>query len=459
MNNFPDKIVNLFLSIKEEKQVPFTLEQFKAMSVKINPHDGSLDEVDNPVETVVWLCETYGYKEFVETAIDNLQREAEKEQLLRSIQKLKEENVIHAEPPICCAPYTSLNFDSTGNVNVCCYNRQHILGTYPNRTIKEMWDSPERKDLIAALSKLDFTRGCDLCYKGILALNKNILIKKYNTWRSSIYNDMPISMDFEFGTICNYECIMCGGKWSSSIRKNREKLTPLTSPYDDAFINQLKEFIPHLTTTNFLGGEPFLTPLYYKIWDSIAEINPNISVLVTTNGSILNTRIEDLFTRLPNMGILLSIDSLTEANYNFIRKNGNFNQVSKNIERLLQLGRLHSLLFCPLIQNIYETHKIVEFCYRNKLRLYFNTVHGPLGSRIKGIHENGTEQYVWNGRLMEKIEHVNDTLIPEFCLETLPKKELEKILEYLNCLLFYPEPYKTTIEGLKNLIQSYLTKN
>ena len=53
MNNFPDKIVNLFLSIKEEKQVPFTLEQFKAMSVKINPHDVTLVEVDNPVETVV----------------------------------------------------------------------------------------------------------------------------------------------------------------------------------------------------------------------------------------------------------------------------------------------------------------------------------------------------------------------------------------------------------------------
>jgi len=459
MSKFPEKIIDLFLAIKQERQAPFSTEQFKAMSVRINPHDGSLDEVDNPIETVVWLCDTYGYKEFVDTAIDNLYRESEREKLLTNIQVLKEENIIHREHPICCAPYTSLNFDSTGNVNVCCYNRQHVLGSYPNKTIKEMWNSTERKDLIAALSKLDFTKGCDLCYKGILALNKNILIKKFNSWRSSIYNDMPVNMDFEFGTVCNYECIMCGGKWSSSIRKNREKLPQLISPYDDAFVNQLKEFIPHLTTTNFLGGEPFLTPLYYKIWDSIAEINPNISVLVTTNGSILNKRIEDLFAKLPNMGILLSIDSLTESNYNFIRKNGNFNMVQKNIEKLLSLNRLYSLLFCPLIQNIYETHRIVDFCVKNKLRLYINTVHGPLGSRIKGIHENGKEEYVWNGLSMEKINHTNDVLIPEFCIETLSKQELKKIIEYLKCLLFYPEPYKTMLEGLINIIKGYLSKD
>ena len=389
MTNFPQKAIDEFLKIKIEKGLIFTEEQFKAMSVRINPQTGDIDEVDNPVDTVIWLCETYGYKDFAESAVDAMQKASERTELLEKIQILTEQNIIDKEPPVCCAPYTSLNFDSTGNVNVCCYNRQHVLGRYPERTIREMWNSTERKDLIKALSKLDFTKGCELCYKGILTLNKNILIKKFNIGRAHINNDMPTNMDFEFGTICNYECIMCGGKWSSSIRKNREKLPPLTASYDEAFVEQLKEFIPHLLTANFLGGEPFLTPLYYKIWDCMAELNPQLQILITSNGSIFNKRIENLFTRLPNMRILLSIDSLTETTYNFIRKNGNFASVSQTIDKLIQMNRLHSLLFCPMIQNIYETHKIVDFCYKNKLTLYINTVYGPLGSKIKGIHENG----------------------------------------------------------------------
>jgi hypothetical protein len=31
----------------------------------------------------------------------------------------------------CLAPFTTLNFDSSGNINVCCYNRTYSLGKYP----------------------------------------------------------------------------------------------------------------------------------------------------------------------------------------------------------------------------------------------------------------------------------------------------------------------------------------
>ena len=64
---------------------------------------------------------------------------------------------------------------------------------------------------------------------------------------------------------------MCGGKWSSAIRKNREGLPPLKNHYDKDFVKQIREFLPFLREARFIGGEPFLINLYYDIWEAITE--------------------------------------------------------------------------------------------------------------------------------------------------------------------------------------------
>src|SRR6185295_19977224 len=73
----------------------------------------------------------------------------------------------------------------------------------------------------------------------------------------------PKLMEFEISNVCNLECTMCTGFFSSSIRHNREHLPPIKTPYDDAFVRQLEPFVPHLKAARFLGGEPFLIRTYY----------------------------------------------------------------------------------------------------------------------------------------------------------------------------------------------------
>lgn len=48
---------------------------------------------------------------------------------------------------------------------------------------------------------------------------------------------------------------MCRGEFSSTIRKNREGLPPIDSPYDAAFFDQVEEFIPHLQSSRFSRRE------------------------------------------------------------------------------------------------------------------------------------------------------------------------------------------------------------
>jgi MoaA/NifB/PqqE/SkfB family radical SAM enzyme len=335
----------------------------------------------------------------------------------------------------CLAPYSTINFDTMGYMRVCCYNNEYIMGTYPEISLKNAWYNENRQNFINKLKKLDFSIGCTLCKKQIIEDDiQNALFSDFDSLENEISDEHPIVFNFDFGTICNYECIMCGGKWSSSIRKNREKLPPIKSPYDDSFVNQLEDFIPNLKFCNFLGGEPFLNPIYYKIWDLLLLKNPDINITIQTNGSIFNSKIKKYLESFPKLSIKISLDSLQEETYNKIRKNGNFNQVMKNIEDFKKYKVFTGISFCPMIQNVYELPDIVQYCIRNDIRLGLNDVHSHLGGKIKGIHEGESENTLaWIGstNTMQKINVNNSELIPEVALKTLPKSELEDIIKHL----------------------------
>src|SRR4051794_16093821 len=80
--------------------------------------------------------------------------------LLKEYNAARRPEVTHK---FCHAPYLSLNFHQSGNVNVCCYNRNHVLGRYPENTIEEMWVGAKLKELRRALEKPDLSLGCQGC--------------------------------------------------------------------------------------------------------------------------------------------------------------------------------------------------------------------------------------------------------------------------------------------------------
>jgi MoaA/NifB/PqqE/SkfB family radical SAM enzyme len=328
---------------------------------------------------------------------------------------------------VCNAPFVSLNFKSTGVVSACCMSRDYELGRYPESTLIDIWFGERVKAMREAIDKFDFSKGCTSCLKQITAGNyHNSLLAAFQHKTPPASNVFPTIFEFEISSICNYECIMCGGDWSSSIRKNREKLPPLRSPYDDEFLKQLTPFIPHLQCARFLGGEPFATPLYYKIWDTLYKYNPNIEIIITTNGSILNQNVINMFDKYKDVAICISIDSLNPDTYKFIRRNGNLDTVLKNIEKIRAYEReknrkiFNSIAVCPMIQNWQDIPDLLYFCDRENVNICFNTVTGILGTRIKGIHENGKEK--------QGITVSYDDLLPEVSIDTLPKETIAEII-------------------------------
>lgn len=281
---------------------------------------------------------------------------------------------------LCLAPQRSLYFGFRGNVSSCCFNKTHVLGRYPEQSLLEIWNGEQRHALDEALKKNDFSKGCHGCHDLINSGNfANLPAKNFDHLLASD-KGFPTKVDFELSNECNLECTMCRGEFSSAIRKNREDLPPIPSPYDHEFIRQLEAFIPHIEHSHFLGGEPFLIPIYLDIWEKMMQLNPSIRISVQTNATILSDRVKRILETMV-FDIAVSIDSFEKETYESIRKNAVYEKVMENIQWFRaycqRKGTKLTVSFCPMTGNWKELPKVVKHCNELDAKLFFNTVYFP----------------------------------------------------------------------------------
>ncbi len=280
------------------------------------------------------------------------------------------------EPCVCYAPTRSLYFDRYGNATACCFNRVHKLGKYPENSISEIISSEKRKLLQKELCRQNFMYGCQHCHKLIESENfDGVEARLYDTLKHQ--PDTPSEIIFELDNICNLQCAMCHEDFSSSIAREKG-IKKIESPYNQDFIAQLEPLVKNLKVAKFLGGEPFLIPIYYDIWDMIIKINPKCKINLQTNGTIYNNKIEE-YLKKGNFYIGVSIDSMQNENFERIRKNAKLDIVLENLDKFIKILRKKNnhinLSVCPMQQNIKEIPKIVEFCNSKNIFIYFNTVY------------------------------------------------------------------------------------
>ncbi len=278
----------------------------------------------------------------------------------------------------CYNPFVNLFFDIYGNAIACCRSHDNILGNYPQQSIAEIWFGEAAETMRQHMLHNDLNRGCDYCkfqiaskrYGGLPSMNAD----RYAHTKAGKY---PKILEFELSNTCNLQCVMCSGRASSSIRKNREKQPEIPSPYDDAFVEQLGEFIPHLKQAYFFGGEPFLIDIYYKIWDEILRLNPRLQVFAVSNGTIINPKVIDLLQKL-DFNLIVSLDALDENLAAEIRCGSNLQLVLHNIEQYRKYsGNRVSISHTPMTINWQETPKIVDFCNSMGARLNLSYVENP----------------------------------------------------------------------------------
>jgi len=284
---------------------------------------------------------------------------------------------------LCFAPFKSIRFAHNGYALACCHNRSAILGKYPEQSVREIWFGEPAQKLRRYILANDLSMGCQKCKQNINNRAFGSVDAQKFDYASDLENgntDYPVLMEFQIDNTCNLECIQCRGDNSSSIRKNRDQLPPFIEPYDDIFVDQLAEFLPHVKKIGFAGGEPLLGPINAKIWERCTELNPTARINVMTNGTTLNSRFKRVMEQ-GNFHMSVSIDSMIRETYESIRLNSNLDIVISNIDYFIDYSRRNnrhfSLHTCFMIQNWREIPDIVNYCNERDVLLYYHIVYFP----------------------------------------------------------------------------------
>ena len=332
---------------------------------------------------------------------------------------VEEFNRIRNTPPgtsACPAAVINLHFSQQGVVTACCFNRQQVLGVYPQDSLEDIWNGEPIRALRDALDNNDLSLGCQKCEQQLEARDYGGSHAHFYSFYARVLEQkrvarglqppagpdappVPMRLEFNIHNSCNLECVMCHGLASSSIRTRRERLAPMPNPYDETFVDQLEPFLPYVVEADFMGGEPFMIHAYQMLWERIAEVNPKMELCILTNATILDDKIKALLERI-NCLMHVSIDSMYKETYESIRKGASFDEVMANCMYYLDLMKRKGLPYtwrmCPMRQNWHEIPETVKWCNEKGITLMYNQVDSPVN----------------------------------FSLHTLPHDELQKIIDF-----------------------------
>jgi MoaA/NifB/PqqE/SkfB family radical SAM enzyme len=320
------------------------------------------------------------------------------------------------KPLFCYVPFNNMSFSFRGKTLACAYNQKVELGRYPENSVREMWfESEMGQELRNHMEHNDLSYGCKHCKyfaeHGKFSGLKPLVFDRYHNYKRVNY---PQVMEFELSNVCNFECVMCNGEVSSSVRKNRDGLSAVKSPYDDQFVEQLREFIPYLKEAKFYGGEPLLIPIYHKIWELMLTINPSIRIFLITNGSVMNQKVMELLER-GDFDIAVSMDSCRKDQLESIRLNLSYNEYLKNLEYFssyCQRRRKNLVISFTMMRiNWADFPEMVRFCNSMNASLYVSYLKHPVkfalwnleAAELRNIRLKLKEEKFPEGTRIEKI--------------------------------------------------------
>lgn len=296
---------------------------------------------------------------------------------------------------LCNAPVTNLYFRTDG-LAVPCWLQ--IGDAVTNRwshenSIMDIWRGSFLGDLREDLRNGELKGMCWLC-KNCINQGTRPLALSYEDVEPNPGYEYPSMLELELSNQCNLECVMCQGSLSHLIRKNREQLPPLPTVYDEKFVDQVRELIPHLQELRFNGGEPFTQQLVFDICEQVYELHPGLRITIATNGTVLNDRVKSHLHR-GNFHINISIDSLRKERYEAIRVRADFDVLMENFRYYRDYckanDRIISVMINPMRHNWDEMGAMVQWALEQDVRCWFNIVRYPLHSALWNLPSDELE--------------------------------------------------------------------
>lgn len=156
--------------------------------------------------------------------------------------------------------------------------------------------------------------------------------------------------------ICNLKCPLCPSGFDNlgHPRKFMDKKT----------LNLILDRLPTKKYVYFFNwGEPLLNPNIIELIKCVKERD----IIMTIDTNFNTTRKDDFFRSLINSGLdnlIISLDGVSQETYSIFRKNGNFNLVISNLEKIVNMKKtlkaIYPMLTWKFIVNKYNEHEILR---------------------------------------------------------------------------------------------------
>ena len=312
-------------------------------------------------------------------------------------------------------PFTGLATREDGAVKICC--RSAPIGNIKDNTLEEIWNNDAmrlgRKQVLCG-ERPEVCKPCfDLEDQGVESLRQRHINGVIPEARINLYPNAisrltnSYTMPFEFPTmeiklnnLCNLKCRMCNPTDSTSwndwtevedfykkennfLVNSIKDLNLIKKPYLDKFDDNpnwwdsFEKLLPYFRRVEFAGGEPLMDPQHFRILDMLKPHGKNIELKYATNGTTLGISkgrtVHEYWPHFRSVAVNVSIDGIYNV-YNYIRGNGNFNEVEENIKEIQTISNVSRVVGAVAVQvsNVLTLDKMIEH-FLDKLGIVFYT--------------------------------------------------------------------------------------
>jgi len=315
----------------------------------------------------------------------------------------------------CIYPWIHLHAFPTGEAYPCCYSEmRHPVGNVKTHTLKEIWNSPEQKQIRINMLNEQPSAACTKCYEqeesgffsGRRSANKHHarhIGKIKETLEDGTFDRFEMTYwDIRFSNLCNLRCRSCGHIFSSQWYQDQVKLAGPEWKLNNTVLKyagrtetdmweQLEPHLDYVEQIYFAGGEPLLMEEHYNILEElIRRGRTDVRLIYNTNFTHTDLKGKSVFEywkQFKRVAVGASLDD-SGARGEYIRKGTDWAQVEQNRKDMLATCPEVDFYISPTLSIMNAWHLPVfhrEWVEKGLIRaqdLNVNILQGPEHYRI-----------------------------------------------------------------------------
>ena len=334
---------------------------------------------------------------------------------------------------LCLAPFTQITYSPFNTASPCPYLGGDTWKFDDNRSLGEIWLSPQYESLRRSFKENKKDPICNRCWKeedhGKQSARKLELVRsKYKKDIVDVveggYKSGPKQINLRVSNICNLRCRPCNGQSSSTYsiegkyyeEKNNLSQTQYTKfsdpiQFSDKQIDGIYELSDNLRYIGFYGGEPLVDKPTLRLLEKLVESgkSKHITLYYNTNGiSAPTARHLELWRHFESIEFKFSIDGIGD-HFTYIRHPGkwqellvNVNFIKNELSNLIGVPVLCGIICTVQILNVFYLPEIISAFDAFELPYFLNLVTSPAYYDIRHIPTAVKQQIIDKLSLMQQ---------------------------------------------------------